>query len=98
MKIDIQSIHFDADKKLIDFINDKMSKLRTFYQGHLDLKVFLRVHPNLEKQNKLVELKLMVNGQILFVEHHDRTFESAIDVALDNLVAQLKKFKERLRA
>lgn len=97
MKIDIQSIHFDADTKLIQFINEKMHKLRTFYQGHLDLKVFLRIHPSVEKQNKLVELKLMVNGQVLFVEHHDRTFESAIDVALDNMVAQLKKFKEKLK-
>lgn len=97
MKIDIQSIHFDADRELIDFIKSKVEKLRTFYDGHLDLKVFLRLHKVQVKHNKLVEMKLMVNGQVLFVEHEHQSFEAAIDVALDSLVSQLKKFKEKVK-
>ena len=97
MKIDIQSIHFDADKKLLDFINTKVEKLRTFYDGHLDLKVFLRLQKIEVKHNKSVEMKLMVNGQVLFVEHVHQSFEAALDLALDSLVTQLKRFKEKVK-
>jgi putative sigma-54 modulation protein len=95
MKIDIQSIHFDADQKLLDFIKAKAEKLEHFYQGHLDLIVFLRLEKSNTQENKLVEMKLMVNGQVLYVEQNNKTFESALDLAIDSLVVQLKKFKER---
>jgi len=97
MKIDIQSIHFDADKKLLDFISAKVEKLRTFYDGHLDLKVFLRLQKVEVKHNKLVEIKLMVNGQVLFVEHEHQSFEAALDLAMDSLITQLKRFKEKVK-
>lgn len=97
MKIDIQSIHFDADQKLLEFIKTKTDKLKQFYHGHLDLKVFLRLEKSKVHENKLIEMKLMVNGQVLFVEHHSKTFESALDFAIDSLIAQLKKFKEKVQ-
>lgn len=97
MKIDIQSIHFDADKKLLEFIKAKTEKLKHFYHGHLDLKVFLRLEKSGTHENKLIEMKLMVNGQVLFVEYQSKTFESALDMAIDSLVSQLKKFKEKLQ-
>ena len=31
MKLQVHSIHFDADQKLIDFIQKKVDKLETFY-------------------------------------------------------------------
>lgn len=95
MKIEIQSIHFDADKKLLDFIHLKSEKLTHFYQGHLDLMVFLRLEKASNHENKLVEMKLLVNGQTLYAEETHKSFEAALDLAIDSLVAQLKKFKER---
>lgn len=97
MKIDIQSIHFDADKKLLEFIKSKAEKLKHFYQGHLDLMVFLKIEKSNTHENKLVEMKLHVNGQVLYVEQNNKTFEAALDFAIDSLVAQLKKFKERVQ-
>jgi putative sigma-54 modulation protein len=96
MKIDIQSIHFDADQKLLAFITEKAEKLKHFYHGHLDLKVFLRLEKSHTHENKLVEMKLMVNGHTLFVEQQDKAFEAATDLALDQLIAQLKKYKEKV--
>lgn len=98
MKIDIQSIHFDADIKLIHYIEEKAAKLKTFYHGHLDLVVFLKLNRDTEKENKIVELKLQVNGDTLFAEAHDRTFEGAFDQTLEGLISQLKKFKEKHKA
>nr|MBA3664970.1 HPF/RaiA family ribosome-associated protein [Bacteroidota bacterium] len=33
MTINIQSVHFNADSKLLDFVNEKVNKLTTYYDG-----------------------------------------------------------------
>ena len=43
MNTQIQSIHFKADQKLKDYINIKIDKLDTFYDGIMDAKLFLTV-------------------------------------------------------
>ncbi len=96
MKLEIQSIHFDADKKLLEYIQKKLNKLETFYDGFVSGEVFLKLTSD-AKENKLVEVKLHVNNQSLFVKEQSRTFEAAVDMAEDSLKAQLIKYKERLR-
>ena len=44
MKLQIHSIHFDADVKLLDFIQKKADKLETFYEQIVDGEVFLRLN------------------------------------------------------
>ncbi len=55
MKVDIQSIHFTADYRLLDFITKKMEKVQTFYDGIKSTDVYLRVEKDSEKENKTVE-------------------------------------------
>ncbi|MBX2846455.1 MAG: ribosome-associated translation inhibitor RaiA [Saprospiraceae bacterium] len=98
MEIQIQSIHFDADKKLKDFIQKKVHKLSTFYDRIVDAEVFLR----LEKQgasikNKVAEIKLNVPGNTLYATQTTRVFEESVDLATDSLRRQLKRHKEKLR-
>ena len=61
MKVQVQSIHFDADHKLIDFIQKKLDKLDTFYDRSIDSEVILRLN-NEGVENKTVEIKLNVPG------------------------------------
>ncbi|SRR5690606_26824841 len=96
MKLQVQSIHFDADPKLIDFIQRKVNKLETFYDRLTDGEVFLRL-TNEGVENKTVEIKLNVPGTQLFAAEKGRSFEAAADQAADALTMQLKKFKTRLR-
>ncbi len=95
MKLQVHSIHFDADRKLIDFIEQRISKLRTFYDRLLDGEVFLRIN-NEGIENKTVEIKLSLPGRQLFAKEQARSFEAAADLATDALENQLKKFKTRL--
>ena len=46
MKLQMHSIHFDADQKLIDFIQKKADKLDTFFDSIMDGEVFLRLDKN----------------------------------------------------
>ncbi len=96
MKLDIQSIHFDADKKLLEYIEKKINKLDTFYDQILGGEVFLRL-TNEAKENKLVEVKLHVQNQSIFVKETSISFEAAIDMAENTLRSQLVKYKEKLR-
>ena len=96
MKLQVHSIHFDADQKLIDFIQKKVDKLETFYDRMVDGEVFLRLN-NDGNENKTVEIKLNVPGQNLFAKEQATSFEAATDLATEALRSQLEKFKAKLR-
>jgi putative sigma-54 modulation protein len=96
MKLQVHSIHFDADIKLINFIQKKLNKLETFYDRLVDGEVFLRLN-NEGVENKTVEIKLRVPGNQLFAVEKARSFEAATDLAADALRIQLKKFKTRVQ-
>ncbi len=92
MKLQIHSIHFDADQKLIDFIQKKLDKLETFYDRIVDGEVFLRLN-NTGVENKTVEIKLNVPGDQLFAKEEAKSFEEATDQATEALRRQLRKTK-----
>lgn len=96
MRVQVQSIHFDADQKLIDFIQLRLDKLDTFYDRMVDGEVFLRIN-NEGIDNKTVEIKISVPGGNLFAKEQARTFEAAVDQATEALRRQLKKFKEKAK-
>lgn len=97
MKLNFQSIHFDADRKLLNFIQRKVDKLETFYDRLVDGEVFLRLN-NEGIENKTVEIRLNVPGQQLFAKEQARSFEAATDQATEALCNQLRKFKTRIKA
>jgi putative sigma-54 modulation protein len=96
MKLQVHSIHFDADQKLVHFIQKKVNKLETFYDRLVDGEVFLRLN-NEGAENKTVEIKVNVPGTQLFAVEKARSFEAAADLATDALRMQLKKFKAKVR-
>jgi putative sigma-54 modulation protein len=96
MRLQVHSIHFDADRKLIDFIQKKLDKLHTFYDRLVDGEVYLRLN-NEGVDNKTVEIKLRVPGSLLFATEKARSFEAATGLAADALQMQLRKFKTRLK-
>ena len=92
MKLQVHSIHFDADIKLINYIQKKLDKLETFYDRMVDGEVFLRLN-NEGIDNKTVEIKVRVPGNQLFAIEKARSFEAATGLAAEALRIQLKKFK-----
>ena len=96
MKLQMHSVHFDADQKLLDFIQRKTDKLATFHDKIMDGEVFLRLDKDtLAKQNKVVEIKLHVPGNSVFVKEQSTSFEIATDSAVEALKSQLKKLKDK---
>ena len=91
MKIQINTIHFDADKKLISFVELKLNKLITFNDTIISADVFLRIDKNDSHENKLVEIKLHLPGKELFAKRHSTSFEVAVDEVAEALRRQVLK-------
>ena len=97
MNINVSSIHFTADQKLIDFSEKKIGKLDTFFDGIISAEVTLKVVKPETANNKFAEIRLSIPGNDLFAKKQADTFEEAIDLSIDALKKQLSKFKEKLR-
>ena len=96
MKLQMHSIHFDADQKLLDFIQKKVDKLETFYDRIVDGEVFLRLNNGDGVENKTVEIKLNIPGGQLFAKEKAKTFEEATDDAAEALRRQIRKHKDKV--
>jgi putative sigma-54 modulation protein len=99
MKLQVHSIHFDADMKLLEFIQSKLNKLDMFYDRITGGEVFLRLDKGDAKKvkSKMLEIKISLPGATLFVKEQAASFEEAMDMAIEALKVQLKKFKDRIQ-
>lgn len=96
METKIQSIHFDADKKLTAFINEKVAKLNQYHDQITSIEVFLRLDKSESGDNKIGEIKINVPGKELFAKKQCKSFEEAIDQSVEALRIQIKKYKGKL--
>jgi putative sigma-54 modulation protein len=95
MKVQMHSVHFDADQKLLDFIQKRLDKLETFYDRVTDGEVILKLNNKDGIDNKTVEIKLFIPGTTLFSQEDAASFEAATDAATDSLRRQITKHKEK---
>lgn len=98
MNIQVNTVHFTPDQKLTDFVNKKVSKLDTYFEGIIGAEVIMKVVKPETANNKVAEIKLSIPGyDYLFAEKQADTFEEAIDLAIEAVRRQLTKFKEKLK-
>ena len=95
MQLQVQSIHFDADHKLISFIEEKLGKLGQFHDRIISGEVFLRLDRSDNNENKIAEIRLAIPGKELFARKQCRTFEEATDTAVEALRRQIDKHKAK---
>ena len=98
MKVNIHAVNFNIDKKLVDFVEERMSKLEKYYDRVVSSDAFLKLDNTSEKENKIVELKVLVPGDDFVVKKQSKTFEEAADLAIESLERLLVKRKEKIRA
>ena len=96
MDIHVHSVHFTADRKLIDFVNEKVGKLDLFFDNIISSEVFLRLDNSQDGENKIAEVKILIPGKELFAKKQCKTFEEAADLAVEALIKQVIKHKEKL--
>lgn len=93
MEINVQSVKFDADAKLLEFIEKKLSRIEKFNAGINALDVTLTLLP--DNANKCVKIRAHAAGKDLFVEKNANTFEDAVTICADVLKEQISRLKDR---
>jgi len=97
MNINIQTVHFDADQKLLAFVQKKLDKLVTFHDRITKVEVFLKMESMAHAiKDKVVEIKIHIPKQDCFVKATAKTFQTSFDRAFDSITNQLKKKKQRI--
>jgi putative sigma-54 modulation protein len=97
MVIQTQSLHFDADTKLLSFVDRKVGKLDTFFDRILHADVVLRLEKTGQVQDKIAEIKLNLPGTVLMAKQTCKSFEEAVGLASESLRRQLVRHKGKNR-
>jgi putative sigma-54 modulation protein len=96
MNVQIQTVHFDADSRLLEHVNAKIEKLKTFHDKIIGLEVYLKLDNKSQQiRDKVAEIKVHVPKHSYFVKHQSKTFEESFDLAFNSLVSQVKRSKEK---
>ena len=99
MNVQIQTVHFDADSRLLEHVNAKIEKLKTFHDKIIGTEVYLKLD-NMSQQvrDKVAEIKVHVPRHSYFVKHASKSFEESFDLAFESLVTQVKRNKQKTMA
>jgi len=97
MKVNVQAVNFDVDKKLVGFINERLQKLEKFYDKIVSYDVFLKVENTSDRENKQAEIKVNIPGDDLMVKKTSKSFEESVDEAIESLERMLIKTKEKIQ-
>ena len=96
MEIRVKSLKFNADQKLLDFVEKKVSKLERFDEtiDYVNVIMSLMEKPD----NKSVKLQAGMPGGTLMIERTARSFEEAINEGVDAMKEKLVRNKEKKSA
>jgi len=91
--IKVKSLKFDADQKLLDYVEKKVGKIEKFFDNLGDIDVTLSLSP--EPDNKNVRLQTRFPGEDLVIERNAKSFEEAITEAVDAMKEKIVRAKEK---
>lgn len=96
MNVNIQTVRFNADAKLLDYVNRKIDKLNTFHDSIIKADVYLKLDNVVHAiKDKTVEIAIHVPKQSYFVKSTSKSFEESFDLALDSMATQIKRKKQK---
>ena len=99
MNVKIQTVHFNADSKLMEYVNKKLEKLTVFSDRIIQVQVYLKLDNVVHSiKDKIAEIRVHVPRHNFFVKSTSKSFEESYDSAFDSLVSQIKRKKEKQAA
>jgi len=97
MNISVKSVHFHADEKLLNYVDQKLSRLNRYFDRAVEAEVHLKLQDTGGPiHEKIAEVKIHVPGGWMMDKRSGRTFEAAITASTEALKRQLTRYKERM--
>lgn len=97
MKINIQGVGVSPRQELQEMINEKLTKLDRLSNRITEAKVTLRVEKAETRDNKVMEVRLGLPGNDIFVKKQGDSFEELVQKTTDVLTRELKEWKEKVQ-
>jgi putative sigma-54 modulation protein len=96
MNVNIQAVKFNPDVKLTAYVNRKLDKLHTFHDRIIKVDVFLKLDNVVHNiKDKVAEIRVQIPRYQFFVKCSSKSFEESFDSALESLINQVKRKKEK---
>lgn len=97
MKISIQGVGVSPRQELQDMINEKLTKLDRLSDRITEAKVILRIEKAEAHDNKIMEVRLGLPGNDIFVKKQGDSFEELVQKTSEVLTRELKEWKEKVQ-
>ena len=99
MNVNILTVHFAADSKLLSFIQKKIEKIRQFHDRVTAVDVYLKLDNVVHNiKDKIAEIRVHVPKADFFVKASSKSFEASFDEAFEAITNQIKRKKEKQAA
>ena len=99
MNVNIQTMRFNADVKLVNYVHRKLQKITTFHDHIINVDVYLKLDNVIHSiKDKIAEIKVNIPRYQFFVKASSKSFEESFDAALESVCNQIKKKKSRAAA
>ncbi len=93
MQINVTFRHMDHSEELKDYINDRFTRLKKYSDSPMNFNVVLTA----EKFRKTAEVVITGDGIRAAAKQEHDDLRAAIDLVLDKIERQLKKFREKVK-
>ena len=99
MNVNIQTVHFDADIKLVSYIEKKVEKLTQYHDRITKVDVYLKLDNIVHTiKDKVAEIRVLIPRHEFFVNQSSKSSEESFDAALESMITQIKRQKEKQAA
>lgn len=92
MQISVRGKNIEATPALVDYANKRLGKLDKHFDETVEVQVVLSVI----RDNHMVEVTVNLNGLIIRGEESTADMYASIDMVVDKLERQIKKYKTRM--
>lgn len=93
MQVKVTARRFKMSKKIKEYAEKEVLKVNKYYQNIIDTEIIL----SWEKNERIAELNILVNNKKVSAHEKSKNMTKSIDVCVEKIIRQLKKYKERSR-
>lgn len=93
MKIQTEVRHFFADAQLLSFVEQKILKLKFFFNHISEAYILLKMDNTRLQKERVVEIKIHIPNGFMLIRESCKTFEAALTKAIVALKLQLLRHK-----
>ena len=91
MRVTFTARHYKSSPRLKKYAEEEVKRLERFYDGIISCEIVL----DYQKDIQIAELNVSVHGQMLTVIEKSEDIYKSIDLAVDKMERQLKRYKEK---